>query len=253
VEQATRKHISTLGEGEPHPFVKLHDGFGYMWWVRSDGKGYMAVGSHGQRLVVFPTEGMVVVITGGGDPPDTGMKRQELISSFLLPAVKSNEPLAPNPSGMAALQEAVSRAAIAPEVPRQAVPPLPPIASDIGGRTYVFQPNPYIEDFALSFVESSAEATAALGFAVYNNERFLLDFPVGLDGAYRDGIGRAGLPARARGRWENGDVFVLELDEIGNRFKWEFRITFEDDRAKVHLRDLAGEFAELDFVATAAQ
>lgn len=52
----------------PHTDAEAGLKYGYKWWLypREDSKGYawMALGFGGQRLIVFPEEGMIVVLTG---------------------------------------------------------------------------------------------------------------------------------------------------------------------------------------------
>jgi transposase len=49
-----------------------------------------------------------------------------------------------------------------------------------------------------------------------------------------------GLPAAAKGFWEADNVFVVELDEIGNINHWRVTMTFEDERALVVMHDETG-------------
>src|SRR5258708_4437251 len=65
--------------------------YGYKWWLlkRTDSAGYvwMARGFGGQRMMVFPEEGLIVTFTGWdiiGDPP-----ADKELSARLLPALKS--------------------------------------------------------------------------------------------------------------------------------------------------------------------
>ena len=78
---STRKHVSHSAT----------NGYGYQWWLetyRVDSTSidsYYAAGWGGQRIVVFPSLDMVVVLTGGNyvgnEPTD------EIITRYILPAV----------------------------------------------------------------------------------------------------------------------------------------------------------------------
>jgi CubicO group peptidase (beta-lactamase class C family) len=73
--------------------------YGYQWWVRGSGI-YAAHGYRGQRIFVVPHLEMVVVFTAdvAGNAPSV------LLSSFIVPAARSPEPLPENPEGVAKLE-----------------------------------------------------------------------------------------------------------------------------------------------------
>ena len=74
--------------------------YGYQWWVHSSG-AYAAYGYKGQRILVRPDLEMVVVFTGASSGT-------MLLNTFILPAVKSSEPLPENPQGVALLESLIS-------------------------------------------------------------------------------------------------------------------------------------------------
>jgi CubicO group peptidase (beta-lactamase class C family) len=67
---------------------------------------YAAHGYRGQRIFVVPELEMVVVFTA--DLP--GSEPSMLLSNFILPAVRSSEPLAENPEGVARLESRIEEA-----------------------------------------------------------------------------------------------------------------------------------------------
>ena len=106
------------------------DGYGYLWWMDSWG-GYSAHGFGGQYLFVFPALDMVAVFTGGLPDPIFPTPHQ-LVKSYLLPAVRSDEPLAANSPAVHALESQIQ----AIEQPDQPGAPLPDIARRISGKTF---------------------------------------------------------------------------------------------------------------------
>ena len=77
--------------------------YGYQWWVRSNGT-YAAHGYKGQRIFVIPHLDMVVIFTGDiqGSAPSL------LLSTYIVPAARSAEPLPENPQGVALLEARIS-------------------------------------------------------------------------------------------------------------------------------------------------
>jgi CubicO group peptidase (beta-lactamase class C family) len=73
--------------------------YGYQWWVRGSGT-YAAQGYRGKRIFVIPDLEMVVVFTAdlSGNTPSA------ILSSFIIPAARSPEPLPENPEAVALLE-----------------------------------------------------------------------------------------------------------------------------------------------------
>ena len=78
-------------------------GYGYLWWQMPFG-GYAALGYGGQEILVFPEHDLVVVFTTS---PMDEKKLWKLVSDFILPAVRSGEPLPDNPKGMESLESQI--------------------------------------------------------------------------------------------------------------------------------------------------
>jgi CubicO group peptidase (beta-lactamase class C family) len=95
VETSTRKHISGT----------LQEGYGYQWWVTEEGF-YMALGYAGQYIVVVPELELVAVFTSDLAEEDFYLP-QELLGTFVIPAVESPRGLPANPEGVARLEAAV--------------------------------------------------------------------------------------------------------------------------------------------------
>ena len=127
VTASTRKQMETKGLMN----AAEDDGYGYLWWMDNWG-GYSAHGFGGQYIFVFPAQDMVVVFTSGLPDPIFPTPH-ELVKSYLLPAVRSDGPLAANPSAVQSLTNTIQ----AIQQPDRLVAALPDIARRISGKTYL--------------------------------------------------------------------------------------------------------------------
>jgi len=229
VAAATKKHVSFPGAAQ--------EGYGYQWWcwwVASCGHGYSAVGRGYQRIFVVPDKDMVVVVTAGAGDAEQA-KLDEQLPSFIIPAAKATTPLPPNAKGVALLESTIRQAALCRSQPKP-VPPLPEMAAKVSGQTYVMDANPYVTAGSLAF-PGREEALLTLPVV---EDREKIELPIGLDDVYRIAPGSFGLPAALKGFWEGDNVFVIDLDEIGNINHWRIRLTFEDDKVTVLLKEMTG-------------
>jgi CubicO group peptidase (beta-lactamase class C family) len=221
VAESTREQVS-LGEVE---------GYGYQWWVPGSLSGlYEARGRGGQRIIIWPEKDIIVVTTGGGFEPGE-------LAPFILEALQSDDALPENPEAYQQLQEKIEAAAKAPDQEPEPVQPLPEIAKEIEGKTYILDPNPVdIQSLSLTFDEERGEALLTLSFPEEQDREYLL----GLDNVSRIFSGSFGLAAAAKGSWESDNVFVIHLDEVGNINQWRISLTFEADRVDVQMQEMTG-------------
>jgi CubicO group peptidase (beta-lactamase class C family) len=211
--------------------------YGYLWWLSPD--FYSAQGRGGQWIIVSPDQNMIVVLTNGRTV-------SKLLSSYIFPAAKSTSPLPPNPDGVALLESKIAQAAEPPQAYPQPVPPLPAIAQEVSGQTYALETNPFglltmsltLQEQAEALLRITTGGGTAAGVAEF-------EWLAGLDGVERIAPGRFGIPAASKGSWESDNLFVIEVDEIGNSFKWRFSLAFEDDRVSVAIEDLTGFFPDI--------
>jgi CubicO group peptidase (beta-lactamase class C family) len=211
--------------------------YGYLWYVGPAGAYYEAAGSGGQEIYVLPDENMVVVMTGATGGGGSGGWGQQLLNSHVLPAAESDAPLPPNPNGVASLKSQVEAAAAPEPIQSKPVPPLSEIAQHVAGNTYVLEDNPseYLS-FTLSFPtkdEAVLEMTTRQAGTDPRDPEF--QWRLGLDGVPRVTPGRLDFPTSATGSWETDNIFLANIEEIGN---WEWasfrlRFTFGGDQAEV--------------------
>jgi hypothetical protein len=199
----------------------LGDDYGYGWWTMSgDGEGeYAAIGRGGQRIHVMPDLNIIVVTTGGGFNIDE-------VWPYLEPTlVDTSKPLPANPPGVEQLNAALAAVAQAPDP--KPVAPLPAMAKEISGKTYVLDVNPLqLKTLRLDF-NDTADAILHLAFT---DNRPSPPQQVGLDGVYRLVPGSYNLPQGMRGSWADAQTFVFEYDAIAVNDHINFRLTFQGDQ-----------------------
>jgi len=220
-----------------HPGFTPGQEYGYGFWIYPNRTPpeFEGLGRGGQRISVVPAKNLVVVFTGGEfEPGDIG--------NFIGRAIKSDKPLPEHPAGAARLAAAVHDASRPPEV--QPVPPAPPLARVISGRTYTLDGNPLgLRSFVLTF-PGGAEAQLQLELS----DRRDGPRPVGLDGVPRvSSNGRFGLPVAVSGAWESDSLFVLDYNEVGNINTYRFRLTFVDNEVTVAFAERSGALVEARF------
>ncbi|MGF6417570.1 CubicO group peptidase (beta-lactamase class C family) [Stenotrophomonas sp. AN71] len=199
--------------------------YGYGLWLQPDRKPslFEANGRGGQRISVSPEKNIVVVFTGGEfEPGDIG--------TFILAALKSDQPLPENPSAAARLAAAVGDAATPP-------PPIsfmPPLARTVSGKRYALSENPLgLKSLMLTFAGTE---TAQLQFELKSRNE--PSRPIGLDGTPRvSSDGNFGLPVAVGGRWESSNTFVFDYNEVGNINAFRFRLTFSGNDVDVDLSE----------------
>jgi hypothetical protein len=58
--------------------------------------------------------------------------------------------------------------------------------------------------------------------------------------------------ARARGHWEGDDSFVVEWDEIGNRFLFQYTLSFGEDGLELTVSEKTRQFQSFTLGGTTA-
>jgi CubicO group peptidase (beta-lactamase class C family) len=217
------------------------DDYGYGWWLPRDSATgeYAAVGRGGQRIAVHRAVNLVLVVTGEGLEPSNA-------TDLLAPALVDRDHALPaNASGAESLTAALAAIEQAQVHP---VPPLPPTARQISGKTWSFDTNDmHLKTVQLAFDEPS-EGVIRIAFTDGSPS---LSGRIGLDGAYRLGPGRTGLPAGFRGSWTDDATFTLDFDEIADNHSYLLGFHFERDRLTLEGRDRTSD-ASFSLVAHSA-
>jgi CubicO group peptidase (beta-lactamase class C family) len=218
VKASTTSH--SQGDGEK--------GYGYLWWIDPRGRWYAALGRNGQHIFIYPEENMVVVFTAAlptGNNADL-IPLQKLLDQYILPAVKSGEPLPDNPDAQARLKAKIQTL----EQPQRIVSNLPNTAKEISGKTYNLEENPFgWKTIVFSFPEGKDEAQIATD-----------DNPptqVGLDNLYHFAeAGESPFSVGFRGTWKDTDTFVIEYLLLGAPLHYQVTVDFTGD--KIHITQL---------------
>jgi CubicO group peptidase (beta-lactamase class C family) len=232
---------------QPHNLVPE---YGYGFWVYQNrrpaifdnlGPVFEAQGRGGQRIWVFAEKNMVVVTTGGGfEPADVG--------ALIFPALKSDDPLSPNPAGDVLLASA-SRIGTQPP-PLRPAQQLPPVARAISGKTYLLNHNGLgLKSLFLKF--SGTSPTLSL-----ESENGLAETrPVGFDGQPRisrshntrppatstfsiDGYGDTEIAAS--GVWEDDHTLIIDYNTVGNINDYQIHLVFRGRRVEVTIGEGTG-------------
>jgi CubicO group peptidase (beta-lactamase class C family) len=242
VEQSTRKHIETK---EVMPYGVEKDGYGYLWWMNSFG-GYSAHGMGGQFIFVVPASNLVAVFTSGFADPmfDTAY---ELMKTYIIPAVKSNRPLAKNEAAYQALTARVNQ--VGTQSPKP-VAPLPETARQVSGRTYKLQDGARLT----AYFDAATEYTLKIKPPVpYKGEDYVLEYHGGLDDVYRlnKGIDAIYGPCvvGCKGAWQDERTFVHIEYPIDNISRTIFKAMFEKDSLTIEFsEEVSGTSTPLDTI-----
>ncbi|MBN2379982.1 serine hydrolase [candidate division WOR-3 bacterium] len=227
VRQATRNHTKDFGP---------EDGYGYQWWTYKLGT-YHADGRGGQRIFVAPILDLVIVTTAGNTAEESE-RYEEILGSFILPAIKKKGrgSLPANPQAFALLQDRIKDVARPPSP--EPVPALPQIAHDVSGKTWLLDSN--LVDWKtleLEFENGSDEAFVTLTVNDSENR-----FPVGLDGIPRITTGEsfaadsryAGQDVALKGFW-SADTFTIDFSTLGVIERGTIAFHFTADSVGVEL------------------
>ncbi|MEP6790377.1 MAG: serine hydrolase [Ramlibacter sp.] len=172
--------------------------YGDGWWTLPERKAYVAMGFNGQMILVMPALDMVVAITAHNQQ-DFGQLLTRIAAS-----VRSGAALAPDAPGTAALARSIEQAAVEKPLP---VPPAPPLAHAISGKTWRLQPNRLgLTEFTLNL-----EGTPSYRSTLTNSRGGVtrIDGLLGMDGVF---AGEGELLVRAA--WVEPDTLLLTARSV---------------------------------------
>ncbi|UCD21749.1 MAG: hypothetical protein JSW22_06905, partial [Chloroflexota bacterium] len=195
-----------------------------------------AIGHGGQYIKVSPDRNLVVVLTGGGGI--TGVV-DEVLSSYIFPAVKSDEPLPANPDSLASLEHLIQSLSTPPPAEPKDVPPLPEIAHIISGKTYQLDANPFgLLSITLTFNEQDEALLGITSSGVLTMGDTDYEWLIGMDNVERFSPGTFDIPVAAKGSWETDSYFSAQIDETGSYHTWQVGLHFEGDEVICRIQDL---------------
>ncbi|MEI7729065.1 MAG: serine hydrolase [Verrucomicrobiota bacterium] len=135
VEEATTFKIQQPVIANPSRPKEQNDwqqGYCYQFW-RCQHNAFRGDGAYGQFTIVMPEQDAVIAITS--ESPNM-QGELDLVWEHLLPAMK-NQALPPDPASATQLRQTLASLVLQPPHGQ----PVPPIASDISGKTFQIEPN----------------------------------------------------------------------------------------------------------------
>ena len=203
--------------------VRLENGeesYGYKWWIPNQLEGlYEGRGRGDQRLVVYPKENLVVVMTGTGfDPGEVG--------GYIINALKSRNQLPENPKAYNLLKERLIEIQQAPEAQMDVV--IPDLAKEIDGLTLKFEENSFgLTHFKL-FASDVDDAKLVLGLDISRSEEYgEREIPLGMNGQnIISNNTRFKTPMAAKAVWLNDNMIEIDYNDFSSNHKYRIRIRF---------------------------
>jgi CubicO group peptidase (beta-lactamase class C family) len=234
VTAATEAHVDFGSNRGYYGSQEDDHGYGYQWWTVPE--YYGAVGHGGQYIKVSPDRNLVVVLTGGGGM--TGVV-DEMLSSYVFPAAKSDEPLPASPDGVASLEYLTQSVATPPPAEPMDVLPLPETAHKASGKTYLLDANPFgLLSITLTFSEPDEALLRITSTGAMTLGDTEYEWLIGLDNVERFSPGAFDIPVAGKGSWETDSYFSAQIDETGSFHTWQLGLHFEGDEVICRLQDL---------------
>jgi CubicO group peptidase (beta-lactamase class C family) len=204
----------------------LAKSYGYQWWVDDD--MFMMQGYGGQFVYVLPVRDLVVVFTGAL-PQQRYFTPRSLLSNYIEEAVIADHASSANPAAAARLDSLVR---VLGSETKEPLRPATDLAQAVSGRTFEFAENRIgLRRLILHFTPGSSEAE--LEFVV---GAVAASITIGLDRVFR--ISELyGQRWACRGRWINGDTFILEQEALGKVLRRRVTLNFEGDTLSFEAHD----------------
>jgi len=191
--------------------------YGYQWWLRAQGDVY-ALGWGGQQIRIFPEQDMVVVFTAGMS--GTGMLHDDLVDTYLIPAVVAHEPLPAKVQAQTRREAAIETFSSPQTWPSS---PLPAMAAEIDGKQWLVTGVGTWSIFSFHFL---SESEAQMDLTIEGDPMPLM---VGLDGIMRVTDTRDYGPIAMVGYWESDDTFAVVQQNLREADRRLTHLQFRDD------------------------
>lgn len=203
------------------------EGYGYQFW-RSRHNAYRGDGAFGQLCVVMPEQDAVLATTAGGRDMQAVLN---LIWEHLLPAMNTS-PLPEDTQAHERLRSTLSSLKVPPPEGEESSP----IADNVSGRVYHFEPNEQgAESITFDFGSGCGQGRCIVRLAYAGREEHLVE--VGGEGTWQDGRTAAfgsspddtARPVSASGAWTDEDTYVMRLCFTETPFSPTVTCRFEGD------------------------
>ena len=201
------------------------------FWAMPDRHVYMAVGYHGQIIMIFPELDVVAAMTAHDFWPIR--KMAELVSE----AVKSGTALPPDPAGAKLLADAVRT--VSTEKPTE-IGVISDMAATVSGRIYRFPENA-LNIKSLALILTGSNPSYDLEIYTHNPMEPSLSLygPIGLDGLYRKAKPTASGVRAVKGAWLDPHTFGIDVQYLGAGEQRKWTLSFDGD--SLALRGLDGD------------
>jgi CubicO group peptidase (beta-lactamase class C family) len=211
-----------------------------LWWSAPDRDVFMALGRHGQSIVVFPGLDVVAVLTGVVPDKERRYPMPALIDRIVT-AVKSDKPLPADPEGEAALRASLLKAA----TEKAAVGPMSDMVGVVSSKTWRFADNGLrIRAVRLNLSGEPPAFELTIHSEKPGGQDIFLSEPIGLDGRSRSKRTNYAFVAN-RGSWQDNRTFVLERRFLGNGEMVYWTLRFEGEQLNLHFKNTDGYETEL--------
>ncbi len=217
--------------------IRLQNGeesYGYKWWIPNELEGlYEGRGRGNQRLVVYPKENLVVVMTGTGFDPGS-------IGGYIINAIESKTSLPENLLANKMLVEKLNEILKPPaseEIEKETGSP-----DKIDGRVFKFEQNSFgLTHFNLSFLNSK-RTELTLGLNISRSEEYGdRIIPLGMNGQYIiSNNTRFNTPMAAKASWLSENEMEIDYNDFSSNHKYSIRIKFNESTAEWEMFDEAG-------------
>jgi CubicO group peptidase (beta-lactamase class C family) len=205
-----------------------------LFWALPDQHVYMAVGHHGQTIMIFPDLDVVAVTTGRAGLGE--------LANYISDSVKSDTALPADAANAKLLADKIVE--VSTEKPTE-VGPTPQMAAIISGKVYRFPPNEInVKSLSLILIDPQPHYDMEIYARDQTESDPRFTGPIGLDGLYRKGelthhgFGRRleGVPRvnTAKGTWQDNHTFVIDRLVLGlGQPPERWTLTFDGEKLNV--------------------